>query len=406
MIMPDDRSTHGRGEPPASFIEQVREALHHLYDLGYLESHPLRGAENMTSGETRELVGQRLRRELASALEALGPGPGIAFGEPQARRYDLLRLRYVEDNTVLATAHELGLSLRQAHRDLRLAEESLATLLWARLAEQPAADSGNSTPSAIQQEMASLGLCPRPTDLGALLQEARKSVAREAAQRNVRILIEMPNDPIILWTDRTIAEQVFLNTLSYSLQQAQASQLSVTLKADAKQASLRLQYLLAADAAGSRVASLVVTQLMDRLGWTMTEQDRSGAVRVVTLNMPARSHTVLVIDDNEGLVELIERYLTDRPCQVVAAASGMDGLRLALELSPDAIILDVMMPQMHGWEVLQRLRAQPQTARIPVIICSVINNPDLAYSLGASLVITKPVSRDSLLAALGQFGVA
>jgi CheY-like chemotaxis protein len=68
-------------------------------------------------------------------------------------------------------------------------------------------------------------------------------------------------------------------------------------------------------------------------------------------------------------------------------------------------VLDVMMPGMDGWEFLQRLRNQPTTASIPVIVCSVINNPGLAYSLNASLFLPKPVSRRDVLDALRQLNV-
>jgi CheY-like chemotaxis protein len=64
-----------------------------------------------------------------------------------------------------------------------------------------------------------------------------------------------------------------------------------------------------------------------------------------------------------------------------------------------------MMPEMDGWEFLQRLRARPQTAATPVIVCSVINDPELAYSLGASLFLPKPIGRDDVLVALHQLGV-
>jgi len=64
-----------------------------------------------------------------------------------------------------------------------------------------------------------------------------------------------------------------------------------------------------------------------------------------------------------------------------------------------------MMPDMHGWAVLQELRAHRHTAQIPVIICSVINNPDLARALGAALFLPKPVRQDDILAALAQLGI-
>jgi CheY-like chemotaxis protein len=90
---------------------------------------------------------------------------------------------------------------------------------------------------------------------------------------------------------------------------------------------------------------------------------------------------------------------------VVVAVNGEEGLRLAQEVLPDAIVLDVMMPEMQGWEVLQRLHSDPPTASIPVVVCSVINNPELAEALGASLFLPKPVSRLDVLNALRKFGV-
>jgi CheY-like chemotaxis protein len=121
--------------------------------------------------------------------------------------------------------------------------------------------------------------------------------------------------------------------------------------------------------------------------------------------MPDRCPAVLIIDDNEGLVALLSDYLAGHACQVMATTDGWEGLRLAQDGSPDAIILDVMMPELDGWEFLQRLRSHPQTTTVPVIICSVVNDPELAYSLGASLFLPKPVSRDDVLDALRQVGV-
>jgi CheY-like chemotaxis protein len=121
--------------------------------------------------------------------------------------------------------------------------------------------------------------------------------------------------------------------------------------------------------------------------------------------MVTEGPTVLVVDDNQGLVELLDRYLTGHACQVLAASSGQEGLRLARQVLPDAIVLDVMMPEMDGWELLQRLRAHELTAATPIIVCSVFDDPELAYSLGASLFLAKPVKRAEILAALRQLGV-
>jgi CheY-like chemotaxis protein len=70
------------------------------------------------------------------------------------------------------------------------------------------------------------------------------------------------------------------------------------------------------------------------------------------------------------------------------------------QLQPEVIILDVMMPGIDGWELLQRLKTLRETQLIPVIICSVINDPELAFALGASQYVPKPVTREALLRAL------
>ena len=89
---------------------------------------------------------------------------------------------------------------------------------------------------------------------------------------------------------------------------------------------------------------------------------------------------------------------------MVEAYNGTDALRLARELQPDAITLDVMMPSQDGWEVLQRLKSEPDTRRIPIIICSVLDDPELAFSLGAVACLKTPVSQADLVGALGGLG--
>ena len=192
-----------------------------------------------------------------------------------------------------------------------------------------------------------------------------------AAQREVRLQVEAPGKPVTLSTDPVVAEQVLVNMLSQAVGQAGPETLHVTLETAGEQATLTLRYFPESETAAAPAINLVVAQLVDRLGWTARQRGEPEGLRTITLRMAARGPAVLVIDDNEGLVNLLERYLTDQACRVIAAADGQEGLGLAQEMTPDAIVLDVMMPEMHGWEVLQRLRNHPKTANIPVVICSV-----------------------------------
>ena len=148
---------------------------------------------------------------------------------------------------------------------------------------------------------------------------------------------------------------------------------------------------------------LIVRELVMRSGGECSSEvdgcDRANLV--FTLGTRTRA-TVLVIDDNEGLQELFQRYLTGEDYQLIAAGDGQEGLPLAEENRPDIVVLDVMMPQQDGGEILQRFRSQDRTRHIPVIVCSVLDEPDLAYSLGAAAYLVKPVDRHQLLQALAR----
>jgi GAF domain-containing protein/CheY-like chemotaxis protein/anti-sigma regulatory factor (Ser/Thr protein kinase) len=112
--------------------------------------------------------------------------------------------------------------------------------------------------------------------------------------------------------------------------------------------------------------------------------------------------TVLVIDDEPAVRDLMQRFLTREGFRVVTAHGGEEGLRRARELRPDAITLDVMMPGMDGWAVLSALKADAAVADIPVIMLTIVDDKNLGYALGASDYLTKPIDRERLVTVLKQ----
>jgi CheY-like chemotaxis protein len=118
--------------------------------------------------------------------------------------------------------------------------------------------------------------------------------------------------------------------------------------------------------------------------------------------VPPGIGTVLVIDDEAAVRDLMQRFLTKEGFRVVTAASGEEGLRRARELRPDAITLDVMMPGMDGWAVLSALKADPNVADIPVVMLTIVDDKNLGYALGASDYLTKPIDRERLVTVLKQ----
>jgi CheY-like chemotaxis protein len=113
--------------------------------------------------------------------------------------------------------------------------------------------------------------------------------------------------------------------------------------------------------------------------------------------------TVLVIDDDVAVRDLLQRFLGKEGFHVVSASGGEEGLRLARELRPDAITLDVMMPGMDGWAVLSALKADPHVSDIPVIMLTLIDDKNLGYTLGAADYLTKPINRDRLVSLLEKY---
>ncbi|MGH7416639.1 MAG: response regulator, partial [Candidatus Rokuibacteriota bacterium] len=112
--------------------------------------------------------------------------------------------------------------------------------------------------------------------------------------------------------------------------------------------------------------------------------------------------TVLVIDDEAAVRDLMQRFLIKEGFRVVTAPGGEEGLRRARELRPDAITLDVMMPGMDGWAVLSALKADPEVADIPVIMLTIVDDKNLGYALGASDYLSKPIDRERLVTVLKQ----
>ncbi len=115
------------------------------------------------------------------------------------------------------------------------------------------------------------------------------------------------------------------------------------------------------------------------------------------------AETVLVIDDDPNTLDLTRRFLSREGFAVETAGSGVRGLELAKSLGPSAITLDVMMPGMDGWAVLTELKKDPQTAGIPVIMLTMLDQKEMGFALGASEYMSKPIDRRRLTSYLERY---
>jgi len=120
--------------------------------------------------------------------------------------------------------------------------------------------------------------------------------------------------------------------------------------------------------------------------------------------MPGSDGTkvILAIDDDNQVIKLYERYLNDQGYQVVALSEPNKAVEKAKEIRPYAITLDIMMPNYNGWQVLEDLKSNRETQKIPVIVCSIVDNQDKGFSLGAADYLTKPILQDDLVNSLNR----
>jgi CheY-like chemotaxis protein len=119
--------------------------------------------------------------------------------------------------------------------------------------------------------------------------------------------------------------------------------------------------------------------------------------------LPLDASCVLVIDDDPVQCELMQRFLGREGFRVLVARSGEEGLRLAREMRPDAITLDVMMPERDGWSVLADIKADPELRSIPVVMLTMVDDPARGFALGAAEFATKPVNRKRLSRLLRKY---
>lgn len=114
-----------------------------------------------------------------------------------------------------------------------------------------------------------------------------------------------------------------------------------------------------------------------------------------------KTPVILIVDDNIQNLELLQAYLEDLDCETIAATDGPEALEVVSQRRPDLLLLDIMMPKMSGFEVCKRIKSDPKTSNIPIIMVTALNefgDIERGIDSGTDDFVSKPVNKLELLA--------
>lgn len=402
------------------FQDYLRACLGHLHDPYRLRRSPLAGLFGVAS---RHDTPSALRHVLTEAIASLEPDPDTPDDSRAWRIYEAMYYRYVEQFSQEEVADQMGLSARQVRREQRAALEALAYQLWSQfdlgsqavsyVKEDAEAVSPPSPGEAtVSQEAAWLqGGGPDATaELQGALTAVRKLVRPLAGMHNVVLdvqvgcaLPEVAVDPVAL-------RQILLNLLSVAIAHAGDTEGRVGITVDIERGDVTVRIRSRGTTTTAELAAVdanaklsLAAQLAELAGCGL--QSRSEAdVFLATVTLAAVAQVpVLVVDDNAGTLQLVRRYLTGTRYRLIEVQNPEEAVPIAAEASPAVIVIDVMMPRVDGWEILGRLREHPETRHIPIMVCTILAQKELALALGASAFVQKPFTRQAFLEALDRW---
>lgn len=401
------------------FQLQLRGALNGLYSPPLLRKNPL---TELLELEHKSNPSFELQSILLEAIEALRPIDSTPFKSEVRSLYQILRRRYTEQVSQNQVAGDLSFSIRQLQRKESIAREVLGDYLYKRYSledkipawratthfasdENTALDS--QVPSRMQEmEYLKESLPSQEVRLDQVIDDMLETIAPLVQACRVAIDYEPLEDLPLVYLQAPLFRQALINIMSAVLLYVPGGKVAIRFENGPQTITIHIL----------RQAGQVFSSNNDTTEELKTAAQLiklCGGVLVtaagIYLDPPfsasiclpiVEQATVLVIDDNQDTLQLFRRYLAGSRYHFVGAQTAAIGLSLVKDICPKVIVLDVMMPEQDGWRLLGLLRQQPVSDQIPLVICSIFPQENLALALGASAFLRKPVSRSHFLTML------
>jgi signal transduction histidine kinase/CheY-like chemotaxis protein len=291
-------------------------------------------------------------------------------------------------------------------------------------------------------EAGRMELEPAALSLPELLEQSLAMVRERAGRHGIALSLDVAPEVGVIWADELKLKQVVLNLLSNAVKftpdggsvdvraEIAGDEAQVVVRdtgigiAEADQARIfeafqRGGHRVRAGTEGTGLGLTLSKRIVELHGGRIWMTSRVGAGSTFGFAVPVRPsdapaadeqleaaaaerdmEAVLVVEDDPHSAELLSLYLEGAGYRVALARDGAEGLELARRLRPRAVVLDILLPRVDGWDLLARLKADPATADSPVVVVSMLDERGKGLALGAVEYLVKPVGREELLAAL------
>lgn len=397
----------------ARLEEALRVALSSLYDPAY-EPEPLL-AEVLACDP--QSGAEAVQAALVRLIHEFDPGSEVPAGARVARFHRILWLRYIQQQTQERVAEELAITPRHLRREQQGAIAALAQRIWrdyvashpdaVPLGEAAWADTLEGDGeldewlSQIKQEVACLHKesAGFTADVGAALADVAAITRGLASSHGVTVCVEDIAASLTALIHPSALHQVLVAGISELIRQQSLTTVALNAAAHGDRVEIRI----VGDVSCCHSSDdHLMRELLAAHEGSLDIRSHDDRVELCISLPSAGTVSVLVIDDNDDLVHFYRRYTSDTRYSITHLAEGSAVLETVEALKPDIIVLDVMLPDVDGWELLSHLHEYPASRSIPVIVCSVVREEELALALGAYSYLPKPVRRQQLLEALGR----
>lgn len=405
------------------FEKDLREALAHLYNPLYepgeslwevMGIHPRGGVSSVQRAIIRE-------------IERLKPEPSVPSDAPICRFHKMLSYRYVQGLTQEAAAERLGIATRYLREQQSKAVRALAKSLWGyrdgdaplssdRPAESQVSQADTEKPSAETEDWASqlreeLASLQKKTpvvvaDVGVAMRVAVELGRTLAAEQSTTTEIDFIESEARALIHPSALRQALLAAIT-ALSRVMSDG-AITLSCEDTSTAIRIAITGSPIVESSTIDVSLLRELLNAHHGSV-EIDKTEHAVSLRIDLPAPvpnsdTITVLVMDDNEDLVCFYRSYIEGTQYRIVHVPEAKNLFSSIEGCDPDIIVLDIMFPDrdIDGWELLVRLHGHPATRTVPVVVCSVIREEQLALALGATLYLPKPVRRRQFISALDQ----